>query len=123
MAPTPAAMKGTRAPEAKNFVATAMLKRPVDLSRAMIDHVMNASFETITLAHGWYVRYWPWRTSLGARHMSVLAGKADTRNSAIWENTTQMEAGTPKRWVKFSYPGARVIPACTCPSKMTAAAS
>src|SRR5262245_19977854 len=42
MAPTPAAMKGTRAPEAKNFVATAMPKRPVALSRAMIDHVMCA---------------------------------------------------------------------------------
>src|SRR2546423_1791226 len=41
MAPMPAAMKGTRAPTAKNLVATAMAKLPVALSRAMIDHVMR----------------------------------------------------------------------------------
>jgi hypothetical protein len=40
MAPTPAAMNGTRAPAAKNFVATAMPKEPVALSRAMIDQVI-----------------------------------------------------------------------------------
>src|SRR4051812_14390535 len=40
MAPTPAAMCGTRAPTAKNSVATAMPKWPVASSRAMIDQVI-----------------------------------------------------------------------------------
>src|SRR5689334_23218173 len=35
-------MKGTRAPAAKNFVATAMPKQPVALSWAMMDQVMCA---------------------------------------------------------------------------------
>src|SRR5258707_11983811 len=40
MAPTPAAICGTRAPTAKNRVATAMPKWPVAESRAMIDQVI-----------------------------------------------------------------------------------
>src|SRR5262245_11583516 len=47
MAPTPAAMNGTRAPTAKNFVAIAMPKPPVALSRAMIDHVILQSFRAL----------------------------------------------------------------------------
>src|SRR5262245_19386250 len=39
-------MNGTRAPAAKNFVATAMPKQPVALSRAMIDHVIRAFRES-----------------------------------------------------------------------------
>src|SRR5262245_2246994 len=39
-------MNGTRAPAAKNFVATAMPKLPVALSRAMIDHVIGAFRES-----------------------------------------------------------------------------
>src|SRR5690242_20750579 len=41
MPPTPAAICGTRAPTAKNFVATAMPNWPVALSLAMIDQVMS----------------------------------------------------------------------------------
>src|SRR5882757_584068 len=40
MAPTPAAICGTRAPTAKKRVATAMPKWPVAESRAMIDQVI-----------------------------------------------------------------------------------
>src|ERR1700686_3044583 len=41
MAPMPAAICGTRAPTAKNRVATAIPNWPVALSRAMIDQVMS----------------------------------------------------------------------------------
>ena len=41
MAPTSGAMKGTRAPAAKNLVATAMPSSPVLLSSAINDHVMR----------------------------------------------------------------------------------
>ena len=40
-APAPTSMKGTRAPTAKNFVATAMPISPVMSSRAMIDQVTD----------------------------------------------------------------------------------
>src|ERR1700722_6823220 len=43
MPPLPAAIKGTRAPTAKNRVATAIPNSPVVLSRAMIDQVILAS--------------------------------------------------------------------------------
>src|SRR5215475_3204239 len=42
-APMPAAICGTRAPTAKNLVATAMAKSPLNLSRAMIDQVIAAA--------------------------------------------------------------------------------
>ena len=44
MPPMLAAMYGTRAPTAKNFVATAMPNWPVALSRAMIDQVISKPY-------------------------------------------------------------------------------
>src|SRR6516165_7976894 len=44
MPPRPAAICGTRAPTAKNLVATAIPIWPVAVSRAMIDQVISAYF-------------------------------------------------------------------------------
>src|SRR5260221_10296363 len=50
MPPNPAAIFGTRAPTAKNRVATAIPNWPVALSRAMIDQVISALSSHLTLS-------------------------------------------------------------------------
>src|SRR6516165_3050900 len=76
MPPRPAAICGTRAPTAKNLVATAIPIWPVAVSRAMIDQVISAYFmvkrscvvaaaELLTL---------PWRGRVGEHRATMRDG-------------------------------------------------
>src|ERR1700732_1642980 len=53
MPPKPAEICGTRAPTAKNRVATAIPNWPVKLSRAMIDQVIQLASGRVTLHAPW----------------------------------------------------------------------